>query len=90
MGNSKVAVMAAALMAVVLVPTGLRASSTPASERPESRSDNSGVHSIQTRSSLRGQAWATELFGRRYGRNLLAAVEADRENGEIAKRVRST
>lgn len=27
---------------------------------------------MQARHNLRGQAWATELFGRRYGRNLLA------------------
>lgn len=27
---------------------------------------------MQARHTLRGQAWATELFGRRYGRNLLA------------------
>jgi hypothetical protein len=27
---------------------------------------------LQARHTLRGQAWATELFGRRYGRNLLA------------------
>ena len=72
MGHSKVAVMAAALMAVVLVAATLPARSTPADGHPESRADEPGIHSIQTRSSLRGQAWATELFGRRYGRNLLA------------------
>ena len=84
MGNSKVAVMAAALMAVVVVAIALPASSTPASGHPEHQSDEPGIHSVQTRSSLRGQAWATELFGRRYGRNLLAAVAPDRENGVAA------
>ena len=30
------------------------------------------IDGTQAKHSLRGQAWATELFGRRYGRNLLA------------------
>lgn len=30
------------------------------------------ITGMQARHNLRGQAWATELFGRRYGRNLLA------------------
>ena len=30
------------------------------------------ISGMQARQDLRGQAWATELFGRRYGRNLLA------------------
>jgi hypothetical protein len=32
---------------------------------------------------LRGQAWATELFGRRYGRNLLAATAHDSDGREV-------
>jgi hypothetical protein len=30
------------------------------------------IDGMQAKHTLRGQAWATELFGRRYGRNLLA------------------
>ena len=81
---SKTAAAVAALLAVVLIAISLPADSTPGSARPESRSDEPGIHSIQTRSTLRGQAWATELFGRRYGRNLLAAVVPDSRSGEIS------
>ena len=83
MGISKIAAVAAALLAVMLIAISLPADSTPGSGQPESRSDEPGIHSIQTRSTLRGQAWATELFGRRYGRNLLAAVAPDSGSGEI-------
>jgi hypothetical protein len=81
---SKTAAAVAALLAVVLIAISLPADSTPGSARAESRSDEPGIHSIQTRSTLRGQAWATELFGRRYGRNLLAAVVPDSRSGEIS------
>jgi hypothetical protein len=67
----------------MLIAISLPADSKPGSGQPESRSDEPGIHSIQTRSTLRGQAWATELFGRRYGRNLLAAVAPDSGSGEI-------
>jgi hypothetical protein len=83
MGISKTAAVVAALLAVVLIAISLPADSTSASGRAESPSDEPGIHSIQTRSTLRGQAWATELFGRRYGRNLLAAVAPDSGSGEI-------
>ena len=83
MGNSKIAAVAAALLGVVSIAVLSPAGSTPGKALPESRSDEPGIHSIQTRSTLRGQAWATELFGRRYGRNLLAAVAPDSESGEI-------
>ena len=83
MGNLKIAAVAAALLGVVLIAIALPAGSTPGNAAPESRSDEPGIHSIQTRTTLRGQAWATELFGRRYGRNLLAAVAPDSESGEI-------
>lgn len=83
MGNSKIAAMVAALLAVVLIAISLPAGSTPGNGQPESRPDEPGIHSIQTRSTLRSQAWATELFGRRYGRNLLAAVTPHNENREV-------
>jgi len=83
MGNSKIAAVAAAVLGVVLIAISLPAGSTPGKGLPESRADEPGIHSIQTRSTLRGQAWATELFGRRYGRNLLAAVAPDSDSGEV-------
>ncbi|HEY5642278.1 MAG TPA: hypothetical protein VIS31_05320 [Woeseiaceae bacterium] len=38
----------------------------------EQRLEAVDIHGLQARHTLRGQAWAAELFGRRYGRNLLA------------------
>jgi hypothetical protein len=84
MGNSKAAAIAAALLAVVLIAISSSATSMPADGQPEYRYDEPGVQGIQTRRDLRGQAWATELFGRRYGRNLLAAVSCDSEGGEVS------
>ena len=83
MGNSKIAAVAAAVLGVVLIAIALPAGSAPSKALPESQSDEPGIHVIQTRSTLRGQAWATELFGRRYGRNLLAAVAPDSESSDI-------
>ena len=84
MGNSKSAAIAAALLAVVLIAIALPAGSPPADGEALGRFDAPAVKRTPTRDTLRGQAWATELFGRRYGRNLLAAVPYDRNGGEIA------
>jgi len=83
MGNSKIAAIAAALLAVVLIAISLPAGSLPAAGEAEGRFDAPGVHGAKTRHTLRGQAWAAELFGRRYGRNLLAAVPYVSDGGEI-------
>lgn len=82
MGNLKLAAVAAVLLGVMLIAISLPAGSTLSNGQPESRPDEPGIHSIQTRGTLRGQAWAAELFGRRYGRNLLAAVAPDSQSGE--------
>ena len=83
MGNSKTAAIAAALLAVLLIALALPAGSLPAEEEAEGRFDAPAVHGKQTRHTLRGQAWATELFGRRYGRNLLAAIPHDNDGREF-------
>ncbi|HSM30187.1 MAG TPA: hypothetical protein VK854_05755 [Woeseiaceae bacterium] len=67
----------------MLIAISLPAGSLPADEVVEDRFDARGVPGIQARHTLRGQAWAAELFGRRYGRNLLAAVVHDSDAGEI-------
>jgi hypothetical protein len=84
MGNWKTAAVAAALLAVVLIAISLSATSMPVEGQPENRYGEPGIQGKQTRSNLRGQAWATELFGRRYGRNLLAAASCGSEGGEVS------
>ncbi len=84
MGNLKSAAIAAAVLAAVLIALTLSATSMPADGQPENRYDEPGIQGVQTRSNLRGQAWATELFGRRYGRNLLAAVSGGGAGGAVS------
>jgi hypothetical protein len=84
MGNSKAAAIAAALLAVVLIAIASSAGHAPDNGYSEQRPDEPGIRGIQTRRILQGQAWATELFGRRYGRNLLAAVAPYSEGGDIS------
>ena len=83
MGNSKTAAIAAALLAVLLIAIALPAGSLPAEEEAEGRFDAPGIQGKKALPTLRGQAWATELFGRRYGRNLLAAVPQLSDGGDI-------
>ena len=83
MGNSKIAAMAAALLAVVLIAISLPAGSLPVDGEAEGRFDAPGIQGKKALPTLRGQAWATELFGRRYGRNLLAAVPQLSDGGDI-------
>ncbi len=83
MGNSKVAAVVAALLAVVLIAIASSAAYAPDNGYSGHRIDEPGIQGIQTRRALQGQAWATELFGRRYGRNLLAAVAPDSESGSV-------
>ena len=81
MGTTKVAAVAAALLAGGLIATALVAGVLPADERPERSTDAAGNHDLQSGYAVRGQAWATELFGRRYGRYLLAAADRGRGPG---------
>ena len=82
MGNKTVAAVSAALLAGVLIAQSLAADPQPVdSEADRSRGDAS--HDVQARYSVLGQGWATELFGRRYNRHLLAAVAAQSQRDEI-------
>lgn len=74
MGISKAAAILAAVVACVLFAAAV-ALRPPADSGPATRGP--GGFGVQAGPDLRGQAWATELFGRRYGRNLLAAATAD-------------
>lgn len=83
MGNSNVAAATAALLCSVLFAILLAASSSLSGEQAETRTDETGLYGVRTGHDLQGQAWATELFGRRYGRNLLAAVAPDGRGSEV-------
>ena len=64
----------AALLAGALIAASQLSGAPPDSGHSERRHDANGVPAMQAGHTVRGQAWATELFGRRYNRNLLAAV----------------
>lgn len=74
MGISKTAALQAALLATVSIAISLAAHSRPDDSQPAHPAGGAGIRDIQAGYTVRGQAWATELFGRRYGRHLLAAV----------------
>lgn len=73
MGMTNVVAAMAALLAGVLIALSLATGSpgTPDVHRPDGAT---GSGNLQAGYSVRGQAWATELFGRRYGRHLMAAA----------------
>jgi hypothetical protein len=72
MGNSSIAAVVAAVLAVVAI-AWLSALESPAdTAQSQWHMEENSVEGMQAAHTLRGQAWATELFGRRYGRNLLA------------------
>lgn len=81
MGRTNAAAVMAALLAGILITLALAADSSASgpSERPLGEA---GSDDLQAGYTLRGQAWATELFGRRYGRYLLAAVTPPPGEGE--------
>ncbi len=81
MGRTNAAALMAALLAGILVTLALAtdASGGGQSQRPLGEA---GSDDLQAGYTVRGQAWATELFGRRYGRHLLAAVTQDGSDGE--------
>jgi hypothetical protein len=71
----------AALLAGVLMAATL-ATGSPDNEQMQRPSGETGTGDLQAGYTVRGQAWATELFGRRYGRHLMAAVAAVPGDGE--------
>jgi hypothetical protein len=61
----------------MLIAVSLAAGALPANRQTERHIDEGGIPNIQAGHAVRGQAWATELFGRRHNRHLLAAVVID-------------
>lgn len=81
MGTTNVAAAMAALLAGVLMAASLAAGS-PDNEQSQRPIGEAGTGHLQAGYTVRGQAWATELFGRRYGRHLMAAVAPVPGDGE--------
>ena len=81
MGSTNAAAVMAALLAGVLITLALAAG--PSASEPSQRPlGDAGSDDLQAGYTVRGQAWATELFGRGYGRHLLAAVTPPPRDGE--------
>jgi hypothetical protein len=73
MGKSSVTAVVAVFLAVVTMALWLAAESPTSTFQPDPNLEQRGLPGVQARRhTLRGQAWAMELFGRRYGRDLLA------------------
>ena len=72
MGTSSISAVVAVFLAVVMIALCSAAESPMSTLQTEQQLEAGDVHGVQARHTLRGQAWAAELFGRRYGRNLLA------------------
>lgn len=72
MGNSSIAAVVAAVLAVITIAWMFALASPTQSVQPQWHMEADAVEGLQASHTLRGQAWAAELFGRRYGRNLLA------------------
>jgi hypothetical protein len=72
MGNSSIAAVVAVFLAVVMTALWVPTEAPMTMAQPEWHSEQQVLPDAQARHTLRSQAWATELFGRRYGRNLLA------------------
>jgi len=81
MGTTNVAAAMAAFLAGILIAVSLAAAS-PHDRKSQSPLGDAGTDDLQAGYAVRGQGWATELFGRRYGRYLLAAVTPEPGNGE--------
>ena len=81
MGKTYAAAAMAALLAGIMISLALAAG--PSDGAQAQRSPDAAVSTdLQAGNTVRGQAWATELFGRRYGRHLLAAVISDTRDSE--------
>ena len=72
MGNSSNAAVVAAVLAIMVTSWCLATQSPADTAESDWHAEESAVEGLQAAHTLRGQAWAAELFGRRYGRNLLA------------------
>lgn len=81
MGTTNMAGGMAALIAGTVIAVWLVAGS-PNNDHSQRPLGEAGAYDLQAGYTVRGQAWATELFGRRYGRHLLAAVAPELSDGE--------
>ena len=72
MGRPRVAAVVAVVLAVLMTTLWFATESPARSYQAEQQFEEAALQDLQARHTLRGQAWAAELFGRRYGRNLLA------------------
>ncbi len=72
MGTSSIAAALAVFLAVAMIALCSAAESPMNALQTGQQIEADDIHGVQARHTLRGQAWAAELFGRRYGRNLLA------------------
>jgi len=72
MGNSTIAAVVAVFLTVVMTAMWFTAESPMSAAQPGWHLEEHGLQGVQASHTLRGQAWATELFGRRHGRNLMA------------------
>ena len=77
MGIKHAAASGAALLAGVFLAVSHLSGAPLGGRQPERCLDETATPDMQAGHTVRGQAWATELFGRRYNRNLLAAVAPD-------------
>ena len=76
MGTMKVAVATTALLAGMFIAASLGAVRADHGQFQGTPGATGGAD-LQAGYTVRGQAWATELFGRRYGRHLMAAVSME-------------
>jgi len=81
MGMKNEAAAMAALLAGMLIAVSLAAGS-PDNEQSRRTLGDAESHGLQAGYSAGGQAWATELFGRRYGRHLMAAAAPEARDGQ--------
>ncbi len=82
MGITKTAAASAALLAAVSIGISLGAHLRPGDRQPAQAPGDSAIHDMHAGYGLRSQAWATELFGRRYGRHLMAALSPETNGSE--------
>lgn len=74
MGIMKTAAALAALLAAVSIGLSPGAHLRPGEAQSAQAPGDAALHDMHAGHTVRSQAWATELFGRRYGRHLMAAV----------------
>jgi hypothetical protein len=82
MGITKTAAALAALLAAVSIGMSLGLHSRPDDSHSAQAHGDAAIQDIRAGYTVRGQAWATELFGRRYGRHLMAAASQQTDDSK--------